>query len=481
MDALYWILLLALSVAAVVVAAHALLHKRDPRAALGWVAVCLTFPIAGPISYWLFGVNRVRRSAMKLREEADAQLEDGHRWLHGGPALFLPPGAVDTAYIPVRFREFERVGRVAIGMPLCGGNCVEPLYNGEGAYPCMLAAIERAQATVFLSSYIMETGEQGRAFVAALGRAVRRGVDVRVLVDGVGQAYSIPRISTLLRREGVPVAVFLPPRLVPPQLSVNMRNHRKILTVDSVIGFTGGMNIGRKHLADTGNPRRVTDVHFRFMGPVTAQLQAAFLEDWGFATGRYDPPLPVSEQCEGDCLCRVITDGPDNERDPLASVLIAIASTARRSLRIMTPYFLPSRDLISALQTAVLRGVDVRIILPGQNNLPYVHWATRNMLWEVLQRGVRVFYQPPPFCHTKLLVADGCYVHVGSANLDPRSLRLNFELTVEVLDIHMGRQMSRHFDGLQRVSREVTLEEVDGRSLPVRLRDAVFWLFSPYM
>ncbi|WP_174411190.1 cardiolipin synthase [Desulfovibrio psychrotolerans] len=480
MNTLVWLLIPLTFIMAAAVAGHALVHKREPRAALGWVAVCLTFPIAGPLLYYVFGINRVRRSALKLREEALAQ-HVGREWLHGGPEPLVPVGALDEFHIPPRYREFERVGRSATGMPLCGGNCMEPLFNGEQAFPRMLQAIEQAQTCVYLSTYIMETGPQGRAFVDALARAVRRGVDVRVLIDGVGEKYSWPRASTLLRRQGVPVAIFLPPRLIPPQLSINLRNHRKVLVTDGLVGFTGGMNIGRRHLADNDNPRRVTDVHFRFMGPVVAQLQGAFLEDWGVATGRYTAPLPIHEQCEGDCLCRVITDGPDNPLDPMASVIIAVISTARRSVRIMTPYFLPSRDLMSALQSAVLRGVDVRIVLPGKNNLPFVHWATRNMLWELLQRGVRVFYQPPPFCHTKLLIVDGSYLHVGSANMDPRSLRLNFELTVEVLDVNMGRQMSRHFDRIQRASREVTLEEVDSRSLPVRLRDAFFWLFSPYM
>lgn len=481
MAELSWYLIPITFIMAAVVAGHALLHKRDPRAALGWVAVCLTFPVAGPILYYIFGINRVRRSALRLREEALAQQPHGRGWLHGGTERFTPVGALDVDFIPPRYREFERIGRAATGMPLCGGNCIEPLHNGEAAYPRMLEAINNAVATVYLSTYIMETGPLGRSFVDALCAAVKRGVDVRVLVDGVGEKYSWPRASTLLKKAGVPVAVFLPPKLFPPQLSINLRNHRKVLVTDGITGFTGGMNIGRRHMAESDNPRRVTDLHFRFMGPVVAQLQGAFLEDWGFATGKYDAPLTVHEQCEGDCLCRIITDGPDNEFDPLASVLIAAVSTARRSVRIMTPYFLPSRDFISALQSAVLRGVDVRIILPARNNLPFVHWATRNLLWELLQAGVRVFYQPPPFCHTKLMVADGMYVHVGSANIDPRSLRLNFELTAEVLDMNLGRQMSRHFERIQRASQEVTLEEVDGRPLPTRLRDAFFWLFSPYM
>jgi cardiolipin synthase len=148
---------------------------------------------------------------------------------------------------------------------------------------------------------------------------------------------------------------------------------------------------------------------------------------------------------------------------------------------IVTPYFLPSREMIGALQTAALRGVEVHVILPERNNLPFVHWATRNMLWELLQWGIRVFYQPPPFVHSKLFLVDGLYAQVGSANLDPRSLRLNFELALEVFDREWVRRVSGFAEACRRRSREVTLEEMDGRPLPLKLRDSLAWLFSPYL
>ncbi len=147
----------------------------------------------------------------------------------------------------------------------------------------------------------------------------------------------------------------------------------------------------------------------------------------------------------------------------------------------MTPYFLPPVEISLALQSAALRGVDIRLVLPVKNNLPVVHWASRNMLWEVLQRGVRVFYQPPPFVHTKLFVVDDHYAQIGSANLDPRSLRLNFEIAVEVYDQQLARNLSAHIEETCRRSREILIDDVDGRRLWIRTRDALAWLFSPYL
>jgi cardiolipin synthase len=177
----------------------------------------------------------------------------------------------------------------------------------------------------------------------------------------------------------------------------------------------------------------------------------------------------------------VLTDGPNEDFDHLAMVIQAAISAARREVLIMTPYFLPPNEMIAELQAAALRGVEVQVILPEKNNLPFVHWATRNMLGELLRFGVRVWYQPLPFCHSKLFVVDGAYAQIGTANLDPRSLKLNFELAVEIYDRAFAQTLSTHFNAVRSKSREVSLEEITGRPLPARLRDALFWLFSPYL
>jgi len=177
----------------------------------------------------------------------------------------------------------------------------------------------------------------------------------------------------------------------------------------------------------------------------------------------------------------VITDGPNEDLGKLAMIITGTVALARHRVAIMTPYFLPPAELISALQAAILRGVDVSIILPQKSNQPLVHWASRNMLWELLQYGVHIYYQPPPFAHSKLLIIDEHYAHIGSANLDPRSLRLNFELVVEVFDQVFIKQMNEHFEQVKQTCREETLAGVDGRRLPVRIRDAIAWLFSPYL
>lgn len=474
MDALNWIGFILATALALGAAGHALLRKSDSRSALGWVGVCLTFPVAGPILYILFGVNRVRRSATRRRREIAA--------LNGGNENLLTGQTdLDPAQLHPEFRRIEHVGRSVLEASLVGGNSIEPLFNGDAAYPAMLNAIETARESVYLATYILASDDLGLRFIEALERASRRGVDTRVLVDGLGEKYSWPLCSRILRKRGVNTALFIPPHLFPPELHINLRNHRKILVVDGKTAFTGGMNISAKHMAHGRKERAVSDIHFRLRGPIVPQLQDAFADDWLFATKERLAPPSESSETRGECLCRTVVDGPDFTHEPLKTLLTGVLSAASSSIKIMTPYFLPPRAMISALQSARYRGVDVQIILPGRNNLPFVHWATRHVLDNLLRAGIRVAYQPAPFCHTKLLLMDGCYTHLGSANLDNRSLRLNFELTLEVMNHALHDRLERHFTEIWARSRPVTRQELLGRSLPTRIRDAFFWLFSPYL
>lgn len=469
MEALHWmggaaaVLGGALALSA---AGHALLYKRMPQSAFGWIAICIMLPLIGALLYFLFGINRVRRRAQALR---------------GGEPHHRPP-APDPVLPPADLISLGTLAERVSRLPLLGGNCITALHNGEKAYPAMLKAIERAEQRVFLSSYIFDTCETGRAFAEALGAAAARGVCVRVLLDSIGELYSWPRARRLLRRSGVTVGRFIPPRLLPPSLHVNLRNHRKILVVDGRTAFTGGINISDRYLAENfSNPHRVVDVHFRFDGPVAGQIEAVFLDDWSFVTGESLEVSASRGPGDGDSLCRAIADGPDRELGKLHALICGAAALAREKLTVMTPYFLPTREIIGLLQAAALRGVTVDVILPSRSNLPYVHRATRHMLWELLERDVRVFYQPAPFVHSKLFLVDGEYALVGSANLDPRSLRLNFELNVEIYDRALVTQLEQHCQAVCSQSDQVTLAGVDGRPLQQRLVDGAAWIVSPYL
>ena len=460
-------------------AGHALLHKRTPSSALGWIAVCLIFPFVGAFLYFLFGINRVETRARKLEVKRSAFSVEDIEYRQATSEVSI---AASQLNLPRSYAQIARISDKVTRLPLVDGNRVDLLPGGETAYPEMIESIEQAKHYVFLTTYIFETNKTGKEFINALSRAVKRGLDVRVMLDGVGEYYYFPRAGTLLKKNGVTVARFIPPRLIPPNIHMNLRNHRKILIADGEVAFTGGMNIGDRHLTHhISNRSRVIDMHFRLKGPVVMQIEQAFMEDWAFCTGETSVPRPAPPTPSGPAICRAITDGPNEEINKLATIILGAISSSREQVLIMTPYFLPSLEMISALQSAALRGIDVKIVLPAKNNLPFIHWATNNMLRELLYWGVNVYYQPPPFVHTKLFVVDQQYAQIGSANFDPRSFRLNFELSVEIYDQHVAQTIASHIEHRIKNSQPVRLADIEQRPLIIKIRDAIMWLFSPYL
>jgi len=475
---LWWLGALALGLYA---SGHALLNKRDPRAAWGWIGLCLLLPYAGALLYFVMGVNRVLTRAYRMRPPRRA-LGRGIGLDHPGDARHVR--GPECPALPAAFEQLARTADVVTRRPLLDGNTLEPLHDGEGAFPRMLAAIEAATESVLLATYIFDTDVVGERFIDALARAQRRGVRVCALVDGYAElSLRRKRASARLAQEGVTVLRFHPPTLLPPSLHLNLRNHRKLLIVDDTLAYTGGMNLSFRHMArDPANPAPEHDLQCELRGPIVQQLSEAFAEDWRYSGGG-DCPCPAqppAAACRG-AVCRVITDGPNEDLGQLTLVLMAAFAVARQRIRIMTPYFLPPRELIAALETAVMRGVVVEIVLPSRSDLEKVRRAMRHMLGELILRGLRIYYQPPPFAHTKLLIIDGEYAQIGSANLDPRSLRLNFELVVEVYDSAFVQTLDAHFEAVRLRSHLLRAEELRRQPLPTRLVDAFWWLFSPYL
>jgi cardiolipin synthase A/B len=457
---------------------HAVLNKRDSRAAIAWVGFIWLVPLVGALLYFLFGVNRIRHKAALLRRNLE-------RYRAQAAQPECPPDELPR-HLPDRGAHLLMLARVVGGVverPLLPGNRIDPLLNGEEAYPAMLEAIQHARQTVSFVTYIFDRDEVGTAFAHALGEAARRGVEVRMLIDATGARYSWPTILQTLQREGVKHARFLPSFASWRLMSINMRTHRKILVVDGRVGFTGGMNIRVAHCLQRQPRHPVQDIHFRVTGPVVTQLQEVFTDDWLFTTGealRGDSWFPKTESA-GPVLARGVTDGPDENFEKLLWTLLGALSIARSSVRIVTPYFLPDPAVVSALNLAAMRGVQVDIILPSRINLPFVLWASRAMWSQVLQHGCRIWLSPPPFDHSKLMVVDGCWVLLGSANWDARSLRLNFEFNLECYDAELAQRLDRWVETKRAAAHPVTLREVNGRPLPARLRDGIARLLTPYL
>ena len=452
---------------AICVTAHVLFYKRDVGASIGWIGLAWLSPIVGSILYLVFGVNRVKRRANQIRDERPPR--------RAAVLPIAPPGRDD------HLAALEQAGDRITQLTAEGGNTVAVLHNGDEAYPKMIAAIEAAKSSVALSSYIFRADAAGGAFIDALIRARRRGVQVRVLIDGIGGGYFLSRTYAQLRRQGVPAFRFMHSPLPWRMPFINLRTHRKLLVVDGRIAFAGGLNIGGENvLAD--QPRHpVRDTHFRFEGPVVAQLVEAFADSWLYAAGENlagEAWFPSLDEV-GDAIGRVVLSGPDKDVEKIEFIILEAVSCARQSIRITTPYFLPEDRLVTALALAAMRGVEVDVIVPSRGNHRLVDWAMRAQIVPLVAAGCRIWRSPPPFNHSKIMTVDGVWCFIGSANWDARSFRLNFELNVEVYHADVVQQLDEQMTARQGTL--VTAAELDRLPLPVKLMDNAARLMLPYL
>lgn len=468
----------------IVLSAFVILYKRNERAAIAWVGLIILSPVIGSIAYFLLGINRIKRRAVRIRPHELEQQK------------VLDSALLDKNKLSVKLSPSDGLSAISdynkgptllinslTSNPLTQGNSIIPLVNGDAAYPEMLEAIEKAKHSICFETYIFKNDSVGKQFVKKLGNAVKRGVEVRVLIDGVGQIYSWPPIVRALNAEDIPHSRFMyslwPWRM--PYL--NLRNHQKILVIDGEVGFTGGMNISAANLMEAKMDQKIRDIHFKLQGPLVVHLTEAFADDWHFTTneslvGAKWFPVLIGK---GNVIARGITSGPHESFERMRWIVAAAISEARKSLCIITPYFLPDETISAGLRLAALRGVEVNIILPEKNNMAFINWAAMAKIDELVSAGCRVWLGKPPFNHSKLLLVDNYWALFGSSNWDPRSLILNFEFNVECQGKNLVRQLSNIFESELAESRPLLLRELNNRSLFVKLRDGIARMCSPYL
>lgn len=476
----YWphILFVISGLASAAAAIHAAMTKHDVRAAIGWVAVVLFSPLLGAGFYLVAGINRIRKQRVsQQRSHTTIPQEVIHRLLVDDVASVSGP----------QFSALKTLGDRVSDFKLLGSNSIRLLDGGDETYPAMLEAIKGAQRSIALQSYIFDHDEVGVELAQALIDAQARGVAVRVLIDAVGAKYSRPPIVHMLEKGGVQTARFMRPVIGVRLVYANLRSHRKLLVIDSTHGFTGGMNIRAGFVTAIAKESVTRDTHFQVGGPVVYQLMINFAHDWQFTTQEklsgpeWFSTSPADFIEKGGVPLRCVPSGPDSTLESTHDMLLGALSVAQRHVRIQSPYFLPDVSLVAALATAARRGVLVDIVIPGANNLKLVNAAMMAQIDQLILTGCRVWRSSGTFDHSKLFTVDGGWSYVGSSNLDPRSLRLNFELDLEVYDRALAQQLDARIDATISSAERITIRSLMRRPFLLRLRDKIVWLASPYL
>ncbi|TFH37627.1 MAG: cardiolipin synthase, partial [Bacteroidia bacterium] len=365
---------------------------------------------------------------------------------------------------------------------LTESNTVTLLINGSEAFPAMMKAIQGAKEFVHLEFYRFDIDETGNSFRFALMEKAREGVEVRIIMDDVGSWNFKSKYIKEMRSAGVKIFPFMPVTFPWITNKLNYRNHRKILVVDGMVGFMGGLNIADKYKyghADLGPWR---DTHIKIRGGAVAAMNAVFLTDWYFVSGEVLTGIPKyfrQEKVKGDTWIQIASSGPDSDWATIMQVYFSAIATARKCIYLSTPYFSPNESILTALKTAALSGVDVRLILPEKSDSVIGNWNSKSYIEELLETGVRIYLYSTGFNHSKYILVDNVFVSIGSVNVDMRSFDLNFEITALIYDENFAEMLHASFIEDIKNSYEVILDLWKGRTMMERYKESLARIFGP--
>lgn len=452
----------------VVLAAWILFEKRSPVATLAWILALIALPGVGLVVFFLLGPRRIKRRRLK-HARARGAVE---------AALKLMRGEDAEANVPESSRAMMRLLTQTGEPPPSRASAVDVFHDAASTYDAIEEAIRSAKHHVHVEYYIFEPGVVGERMRDALVERAKAGVTVRLLVDAMGSAALTRKFVRSLRDAGVKFATFNPVRFARLRRRIDFRNHRKIVVVDGRVGFTGGINIADDYVArapekEGGRPSLPwRDTHARVEGDAVRWLQLTFLDDWHFATGYLEraPEYFPDPTLEGSTPVQVVSSGPDRVWEPIQKMYFTALGMARTRVWITTPYFVPDDATLTALVSAAMRGVDVRLLLPRQGDSLVVTAAARSYYDTILAAGVRVYEYLPTMIHAKTMVVDEDVAIIGTANLDNRSFRLNFEIALAIYSPDKARDLAEQFREDVKSAKEIRAHSRD--KLPLRWRAA---------
>ncbi|MGI6587839.1 MAG: cardiolipin synthase [Peptococcia bacterium] len=454
-----------------------LLERRDPSKTLAWLLILLFLPLVGFILYLVFGRHPRKQRITRKKKVLNNNLYPLQQSLYQNPL----PGNTEARE---KARLIELIYNNA-DFPPTANNEIQVLTDGQEIFPAFIEAIKKAQKHIHLETYILRDDNIGNTIADLLCAKAQKGVKVRLIYDGLGSRHLGKEYLEKLRTAGVEVAVFFPVKLPFLHRKINYRNHRKILVVDGITGFVGGANIGDEYLGQNPEIGYWRDTHVCLKGNAVYFLQRIFLQDWHFITGKSlehnSIDLFPKQKTTGKHIVQITASGPDSQWEAIMQVYYYTIATAEKSVYITSPYFIPNESILTALKTAALSGVDVKLILPAKPDHKVVFWAAMSYLGELLEAGVEIYFYHKGFIHSKVLTVDGIVSSIGSANMDQRSFSLNFEVNAFIYDQETALRLEQDFQEDLRHAKKLTLEELQNRSLGQHFIESIARLFSPLL
>ncbi|MDR0915356.1 MAG: phospholipase D-like domain-containing protein [Endomicrobium sp.] len=464
---------------AIIITVHVLLYKEDVKSSISWISLVFLSPFVGAILYIFFGINRVKRKALRLKQyivDNDNLLQTNSNNKHHIYSNLL-----------IKYKQFIHFGYKVYPQRYTFGNKITPLQNGTEAYPEMLKHILNSQNEVLILSYIFDYDLETKKFLDAFKILINRGIKIKILVDGIGtlKFFRSSIEKQLSKINGLEYGVFLPPHIPILLPFVNLRNHRKIMIIDGKIAFLGGMNLSKKNILINDINHGIIDITFKIEGPVIDQIFRVFKHDWEFTKHSkcnfvYEKNNNNIKICKQDIPARVISDGPDSQFDKIELIVHGALNMAKRKITIVTPYFLPESNILVALKMAAMKGINVELIVPERSDYKFLDYASEANFLSLLLSGVKIYRTIRPFDHSKIFIVDDEWVFIGSANWDVRSFKLHFETNIELFSHDLAKILNDIISKKKRKAKLVTTHEVQHISCLKRIRNNAYRLLTPY-
>jgi cardiolipin synthase len=467
-------------------------ERRNPAVTWAWLMVIFLVPYFGFIFYLIIGIEgrKYRTFASKYRQNLEWLKEVGSKNL-AGLSFMRPP---DNNEHIANFKENRatkhisdllHLNFVSGGGYLTQNNQVDILTDGEAKFSRLFQDIENAESFIHIQYYIFRNDDLGRKIVAALAKKAAQGVEVCLLLDGMGNFTTPKRVFKPLIAAGGRLGIFLPPHFF---FRGNFQNHRKICVIDGKIGYIGGFNIGDEYMGKVVRFGPWRDLHIRIRGNAAKELGLYFIMDWNFispknpieACGKYFPVIDETAEGEG-CLVQIVSGGPDTKWPNIYNGLSKMIYEANQRIYIQTPYFVPDENIFESLKIAALSGIDVRIVIPANPDHPFVKWCSMSYLGELLKAGVKCFEYTEGFIHSKMMIIDDIVTSVGTTNMDMRSFKLNFEINAFIYDYKQTDLFREQFYRDLKDSVEITEEAYQNRSWWQKVKEAFSRLLSPLL